>query len=114
MTQDGPESGAQIRPRPVRIVIIALLAAVALTLAYPMSARKSGRGGDDRPLGTTGAVAASDASHARQADPQLSFSMRTVVRPAEAGTASSRQKAPAHQADSAPKFEGYVRQQLVR
>ena len=114
MTQDGPEAGAQIRPRPVRIVIIALLAAVALTLAYPMSARKTARGEDDRRIGAPGGAAASEASRARQADPQLSFSMRTVVRPAEADTGSARQKPVAHPADSAPKFEGYVQQQAVR
>ena len=86
MTQDGPEAGAQIRPRPVRIVIIALLAAIALTLAYPMSARKSAPG-----------------------QPQLSFSMRTVVRPvARADTPSDRQARVPHPADSEPKFEGYV------
>ena len=100
MTQEMSEPGGTIRPRPVRIVMIALLAAVALTLAYPMSARKSTHAG-------TVESAAPVAKQAEATDPQLRFSMRTVVRPVNPAEKTPSQ--PAERAsDSAPKVEGYV------
>jgi len=90
----------------VRKLALAVLAAVALTLAYPTSARKSARVNESSQT----ASAAEATKQVREADPQLSFSMRTVVRPAvdtTTGTDAARPVAkPA--VDTAPKFEGYL------
>jgi hypothetical protein len=90
--------------------MIALLAAVALTLAYPMSARRSTHAGNVQGVKTADRAV----KVAEQADPQLRFSMRTVVRPDGNAQKLSDSKTPVHAADAAPKFEGYVNQPTAR
>jgi hypothetical protein len=106
MTQEVGESGGSIRPRPLRIVMIALLAAAALTLAYPMSARKGARPGTEGSATTTTATAV--ARPAASEDPQLAFSMRTVVRPSTVAESHSERQKAVHVPESLPQFEGYV------
>jgi len=111
MRNDVVESSERKRLRPVvRKVALAVLATVALTLAYPTSARKAARTNEGGQPAMTASVTADRAKQVREADPQLSFSMRTVVRPAvdtTTGTDSTRPVAkPA--VDTTPKFEGYI------
>jgi hypothetical protein len=111
MSKDLVGSRERNRLRPVvRKVALAVLATVALTLAYPTAARKAARANESGKPAMTASVTTDRAKQVREADPQLSFSMRTVVRPAVAtttGTDSTRPVAkPA--VDTTPKFEGYL------
>ena len=100
---------AKLQPS-VRKVLLVLLAVVALTMAYPMSARRqstSAASHAPRPAAPiTGAV---DVAAQDQADPQLSFSMRTVVYPTVAAESHEGHKATVGTGvDTAPTFEGYI------
>jgi hypothetical protein len=111
MSNDLVGSSERNRLRPVvRKVALAVLATVALTLAYPTSARKAARTNESGHPAMTASVTGDRAKQVREADPQLSFSMRTVVRPAVDTSSAPDSTRPVAKAavDAAPKFEGYL------
>ena len=99
-------SGARRAGRPLlSMALLAGMAAVAVTIAYPAAARrgKTDISGHER----TDPVAAVRAESAG-ATPRLVFSTRTVVyagRSSRVGGARAQAIAPV---DEAPKFEGYI------
>ena len=102
---------AKLQPS-VRKVMLAGLAIFALTMAYPMSARRSSTpASHTAPRGETDVKPAVDVHVQGAADPQLSFSMRTVVYPTVAAESPEGHKATVGTGvDTAPTFEGYITQ----
>jgi hypothetical protein len=100
----------------VRTVILVALAVVALTMAYPMSARRSGTAPAERIVPRADASARPATTGRGEAhDPQLSFSMRTVVYPTVASESQEGRKATVGTGvDTAPEFEGYITQPATR
>jgi len=106
---------AKLQPS-VRKAMLALLAIVALTMAYPMSARRSSKAASHAaPRGETAVRPAVDVHAPGAGDPQLSFSMRTVVYPTVAAEPHQGHTATVGTGvDTAPTFEGYITQPASR
>ena len=108
--QDGPTGRRAGRPL-LSMALLAGMAAVAVTIAYPAAARH----GKAENSGHVGAVPAPQlvGEPARGNAPRLVFSTRTVVYAGGNRVGNGRAQALAP-VDEAPKFEGYINQPHTR